>query len=578
MDRREGRKPGRRLRRPRPRRARAGAGPARALHKHAEARRLGEPEGPAARLPRDGARRQGGLGRERRPEARVRPRRHRRRRSFPRPGGARRVHGRPCRQGVGVLRQGVGRLLGHEQLRQDRAGRVAKEPESQHGRVPGVRREPEEGLRQDRPGGRLRGVPQGRLRGRVRAVGQGHGRHGRQDLRADRRDRRPVQRGRVRRAAVCDRAVPGDQPRRRADAGDHEGDGREAGRARRVHGRRRPLGGRGRRVLPPRLRGGGRVACAWHRRRHEVAGRLHRRRGLGVRPRRRSRHGVCVCRRIGSAPGRGGPGRRPDGQQLQHPGGAERDHQRDGEDRGGRPRHRQRDQRHAAADAAGDGRCDVIYDGNDLSAVLTVEDVSRPVMPPVSGGALEPLEIKVIVRLSAPAVGHREQKAALEAKRRMAATALYRDGPRPLVLPDAPDVRLMAELSGATDLERVGYTASAELTFRCEDPVAYGATRKKAVDGSGTLNVGGNWPTRPRVSVYAGSPSATVAVDGKALRLTGIPDGEGPVLVDCGAETATKGGEDVAVSILSDFFELSPGRHAATCTAPAEFEWEERWL
>lgn len=151
--------------------------------------------------------------------------------------------------------------------------------------------------------------------------------------------------------------------------------------------------------------------------------------------------------------------------------------------------------------------------------------------------------------------------------------------PCKLILPDAPDVYHMAMLSGDTNLERLSYTASTTLTFKCLDPFGYGAENAVSSTG-GTVycTVGGNVETAPVITVETQSSDAVVTVDGKTMTALGTLTGNEPLVFDCANRKVTKGGNVVKLSIYDDYAEWEPGMHEISCDLPFEARWHERWL
>ena len=234
----------------------------------------------------------------------------------------------------------------------------------------------------------------------------------------------------------------------------------------------------------------------------------------------------------------------------------------------------------------------MIYDGNDLSPWLRCNP-QRPILPPVENSAQEvpgrdgsrlvrsklgALTIPVKVRLRAR---RGEDVAEL---RHMLAAMLRREEPAPLVLPDDPTRYHMAVLDGSSDLDRLWYTGSAELTFVAHDPIAYGQLHEAAMGSSATLHVAGTHPSAPVITARPGSSSRyriTLVDSGEYVEVS-TPFSTSSVLVkDCAAQHCTVNGAsaDRHVALSSDYFDLAPGLNRLAATSgTAVVEWRERWL
>ena len=231
----------------------------------------------------------------------------------------------------------------------------------------------------------------------------------------------------------------------------------------------------------------------------------------------------------------------------------------------------------------------MIYDGYDLSALMKVEAVRRPIMAPRSVGSstvpgmdgcrfdsvrTEPKRIEADVRLFALFSGAR-RLSEFERVRREAAMRLLRDVPCPLVLDDAPDLTEMAILDGETGIERLMHSGGATLTWLCPDPYSRGAERseRRPEGGVARCEVSGSARTFPVIEVEAPGPFR-VEVDGEALS---VLEGGGTVLVDAEVNRTSLAGRQLAIDVMSDYPAWEPGPHVVSCPHPFEARWVERW-
>ena len=238
-----------------------------------------------------------------------------------------------------------------------------------------------------------------------------------------------------------------------------------------------------------------------------------------------------------------------------------------------------------------------VFGGIDYSGVLEVESIEAGALPAttpdlryaagrdgacLAGNTLQPLQIKVKARLATDTIDERE----IQRLWAVAAAGLRTDEPKPLSLTEG--IYRMAVLADESPLEFRTYSATAELTFLCPDPIAYGVERTITVPsgGSATFNVGGSYPTRPRISADAVRDSSSqvwglrlddrdyihVATGNAAAR---------PVDIDCEARTCVVNSAAAIPTLDSDWLEFAPGTHTLVMdkgTGAATVTYTERWL
>lgn len=234
----------------------------------------------------------------------------------------------------------------------------------------------------------------------------------------------------------------------------------------------------------------------------------------------------------------------------------------------------------------------MIYDGTDLSSLLHVQAVRRPlaaeitndVMDLTSGNGglfthnrLSSRIIETDVFFLAKVPGKTKRNYELEQLRRQLGIALYRSKPCKLVLDDAPDLFEMAVLDGSTDLNRLNWSSSTTLSWVCPEPASYGQYHQKTCDGGQTyVNVHGSYPTAPILTVHARG-AFSVKFDDSYFPILET-NGNDPVVIDSVNHLVTQGGEPLFYSIMADFPSWDAGAHSVTCEYPYTLEWHERWL
>ena len=238
-----------------------------------------------------------------------------------------------------------------------------------------------------------------------------------------------------------------------------------------------------------------------------------------------------------------------------------------------------------------------VFDGIDYGNVLEVASVKMGALPPtlpdmryaagmdggyLAGNRLQPLEITVKARLATDTIDDRE----IQQRWAEAVATMRTDGPRPLSLTEGR--YWLAVLADESPLDFKTYSATAELTFVCPDPVAYGIERTVTVPsgGSVTFNVGGSYPAKPKIAAAAVRNSTSLVW---GIRLdnadyihvaTGNASARN-VALDCQARTCTVAGAVSLPTLDSDWLELAPGTHTLSMdngTGAATVSYRERWL
>lgn len=234
----------------------------------------------------------------------------------------------------------------------------------------------------------------------------------------------------------------------------------------------------------------------------------------------------------------------------------------------------------------------MVYNGFDFGPYLRANP-HRPILAPVTvttddvpgrdgtrfrSARLGELTIPVDVELRT-----RPRETVAELRHRLAGK-LWCAEPAPLALPDDPHRYHLAVLDGESELDVLWETGETTLNFRCPDPVAYGMAGKAAIDTAASIRSGGNYETRPTITVVpdAGEGYKVAhAGSGEAVEVAFAFDGTKTLVIDCKAEHCEIDGAnaDAYVTLESDYFALEPGGNDLTATGGAGYvEWVERWL
>ena len=239
----------------------------------------------------------------------------------------------------------------------------------------------------------------------------------------------------------------------------------------------------------------------------------------------------------------------------------------------------------------------IVYNGIDLSGIMEIKDVEMSALPPMEAvtseipglvgaafveNSIGPREIKIKARIATQSIDPFE----IQREWSDAVAPLVAEGPKVLSL--AQHRYYMAVFTGETALEFASYSAAAELTFLCPDPYAFGATKTVSIPSGGqaTFTVGGNRPTKPKITAASAVRNANSKTWG--VRLDGgdylyVDTGSSSarkVVADCGERALTVAGAAALPTLLSDWLVLNPGQHVVKMdqgSGAATLTYVERW-
>lgn len=238
-----------------------------------------------------------------------------------------------------------------------------------------------------------------------------------------------------------------------------------------------------------------------------------------------------------------------------------------------------------------------VFGGIDYADILEIAEIEMPAIPQtapdmrqatcrdgalLASNRLKPLEIKVKARL---VTEHTDPRDIQRRWAEVAATMRHAE-PEPLSLADG--IYYLAVLADDSKLEFKTYSAFAELTFLCPDPVAYGDERTITVPSGGSVDfmIGGTYPAKPTIEAAAVRDAESLVW---GLRLDGgdyihIATGSASardVAIDCGARECAVNHEPSLPTLDSDWLVLEPGTHTIEMdngTGAATITIRERWL
>jgi len=238
-----------------------------------------------------------------------------------------------------------------------------------------------------------------------------------------------------------------------------------------------------------------------------------------------------------------------------------------------------------------------VFDGVDFGEELEVASIEMGALPettpdmryaPGRDGAemtdnrLEPLEIKIKARLVTDTIDERD----IQRRWAEVAARLRTGEPRPLSLSEGK--HWLAVLTDKSPLTFKTYSATAELTFICPDPIAYGIERTVTVPsgGSVTFNVGGTYNAKPKIEAQATRNASSLVWgirldEGDYIHVATGSDSARSVVLDCKERTCLVNSSVALPTLDSDWLELKPGTHTLrndAGTGAATVAFTERWL
>ena len=238
----------------------------------------------------------------------------------------------------------------------------------------------------------------------------------------------------------------------------------------------------------------------------------------------------------------------------------------------------------------------IIFNGNDLSELVFCR-IGRPILPPVENtvqdipgrdGAIfrsrrfQTYQIPVTMWLRT-----RDRRDVAAARHELAAL-LFTDEPKPLYLPDDPDIYHLAIVEGETALEQISDALQGTtVNFLVCDPIGYGETRTQTLPSSlTTISVGGTWKSYPIITIRPLSTTnakVTNVSTGEYVEITSTSAGaslstSSDYVIDMGKERVTVNNNSVGVTAESDFFSIEGSTQIRLLNCTAQIEWVERWL
>lgn len=224
---------------------------------------------------------------------------------------------------------------------------------------------------------------------------------------------------------------------------------------------------------------------------------------------------------------------------------------------------------------------------SDLRETLLPRSISSADVPGRDGSMLTGVTLSErVITLTVTLMGRNLEER--RASARMLAAILNVDSAKPLAISIDGGLYYMAipnaNANGILSCNATRY----DVTFRCVDPVAYGAEHIITVPsgGSVTFSVGGTYPTMPTVSAPAAANGSggfwRLRMEDGSYLLATIPSGvtTAPVIADCERRTLKVNGSTALLVPAADWLVFEPGQHTIEMvgTGAATVVYRERWL
>lgn len=177
----------------------------------------------------------------------------------------------------------------------------------------------------------------------------------------------------------------------------------------------------------------------------------------------------------------------------------------------------------------------ITYNGNDLSSLITVTDIRRPILAPQKLSTLSIVgrdgafyfrkqNADYIVEVDILIKGSSLQDVRNQV--RDLADLLYTEQPEQLICADEPDKYIKATLTDDTVLSDIFVTSKATLKFYCPDPYWYAITddiQTYTTAGAKSFIRQGTAPSYPKFEIKGsnGSGSISITCNGSTMSFTG---------------------------------------------------------
>lgn len=194
----------------------------------------------------------------------------------------------------------------------------------------------------------------------------------------------------------------------------------------------------------------------------------------------------------------------------------------------------------------------ITYNGNDLSSLLIVQDIKRPLLAPQKLTTLSiqgrdgsfyfrknnaDYTVDVDIMIKGTSLNDVRNNS------RNLADLLYTDGPEKLIFSDEPDKYIMATISDDTTFSDEALTSKVTLKFYCPDPFWYALTddiQTWTSKGSKSFTRQGTAPSLPRIEIKGSNSSGSISIsyNGSTMTFNGSLSATDTLVIDSSNLTA----------------------------------------